>query len=67
MVSEVDRLGERLERQRVLGQAGHGRDPRHRPEREHELLPAHGLLRAGIRLERRRARLEVHTRGTAEQ
>ena len=66
VVAQVDRVGERLEREPVLRQARHRATRGHRAEREHELAPAHGL-RADVRLDLRGPRLEVDPGRAAEQ
>ena len=66
VVAEVDRLGQRLEGEGVLGEARHRHRPRHRAERDHQLLPADRLC-AGIGLDRRRRALQVDGGRAAEQ
>ena len=41
MVAQVDRIGERLEGEPVLGEAGNRERPRHGAERDDEVPPAH--------------------------
>ena len=40
VVAQVDRIGERLEREAVLGETRDRQRPRHRAEGEHEVVPA---------------------------
>ena len=66
VVAEMDRLGQRLEGEGVLGESRHRHRPRHRAEGDHQLLPA-DRLRAGVGLDRRRARLQVDGGRAPEQ
>ena len=65
MVAEVDRVGKRLERERVLGQAGHRQRTRDGAERQHEVIPR-DRLRAFVGLDGGRLRLEVDAGRAAE-
>ena len=57
MVAEVDRVGKRLERERVLGEAGHRQRTRDGAERQHEVIhatvcgPSSVSIGGGLRLE----------------
>jgi hypothetical protein len=66
VVSQVDRVGERLEREPVLRQAGDGGDARHGAERDHELPPG-DVLHPLVRLDVRRASGEIDARHPPEQ
>jgi hypothetical protein len=62
MVPQVDRVGERLEREAVLGEARDGECPGHGAERDHEVAPADRPFPDG-----RGARLDVDALDPAEQ
>src|SRR3954451_964121 len=66
VVAQVDGIGQRLEREPVLGEPRHGHDTGDRPEGEHELPPGHNDL-AFLGRDRRRLRLDVDGAEIAEQ
>ena len=65
VVAQVDRVGECLERECVLGQTGDRQRPRHGAECQHELAPP-DRLRPLVRVNGRRLRFEVERGDAAE-
>ena len=62
VVAQIDRIGQRLEREPVLGQARDGKRPRHGAECDDEIAPAH---RAAV--DQRGASLEIEALRPPEQ
>jgi hypothetical protein len=61
VVADAHRVGERLERQRVLGQAGDATEVGHVPQREHQVIePQLVRLRGQPRAKGDHAPLEIH-------
>jgi hypothetical protein len=65
VVAEVDRVGEGLEGERMLGQAGDRQRPRDGAERQHEVAPL-DRLRALVCLDRCGPRVEIERGHAAE-